>query len=315
MNRNDLRKIDFSLLIIFETLMEEHSLTRTGEKLFLCQSAISASLNRLRQLFDDPLFVRLGRTMEPTSRAIEILQNLTPAIDKMAVALHNVSDFDPKTSSSVFKIGLSDDVEYSLLPCLLRQLRQEAPQISFAVHRTDHSVIADQLSSGEISLGVSNSRDLPANAKRKFLRNIRPTVLSADSQMQPLDLDEYCKRPHVSISLSGEMTDHVDRALGSLGRQRQVVLAVPQYSALKALIEHSDLVAVVPDYVAKAMLRQGGLRMDPVPVTLPSADLSLSWSAMLDNDAGERWLRSRVTHHLCEKRATPGEISPNTQAA
>jgi LysR family transcriptional activator of mexEF-oprN operon len=315
MNRNDLRKVDFSLLIIFETLMKEHNLTRAGEKLFMCQSAISAALNRLRQLFDDPLFIRMGRKMEPTSRAIELLQNLTPAIDSMAAALCNISDFDPKTSSSVFRIGLSDDVEYSLLPSLLRQLREEAPKVSFVVHRTDHSVLAGQLFSGEISLGVTHSRDLPANAKRKFLRNIRPTVLSADIQRQPLDLDEYCKRPHISISLNGEMTDHVDRALGSVGRQRQVVLAVPQYSALKTLIEHSDFVAVVPDYVAKAMVLQGGLRMDPVPVTLPSRDLSLSWSAMLDNDPGERWLRSRFTHHLSEKRAALGELPLKTQAA
>lgn len=90
--------------------------------LFLCQSAISASLNRLRQFFDDPLFIRMGRTMEPTSRAFEIQLTLTPALDNMAAALSNVSEFDPTTSTNVFRIGLSDDVEYSLLPGLLRQL-------------------------------------------------------------------------------------------------------------------------------------------------------------------------------------------------
>lgn len=181
MNRNDLRKIDFSLLIVFETLMHERNLTRAGEKLFLCQSAISASLNRLRQFFDDPLFIRMGRTMEPTSRAFEIQLTLTPALDNMAAALSNVSEFDPTTSTNVFRIGLSDDVEYSLLPGLLRQLRMEAPQVSFVVRRTDHSLLANQLATGEVSLGVCHSRELPANAKRKFLRSIRPTVLSANT--------------------------------------------------------------------------------------------------------------------------------------
>jgi LysR family transcriptional activator of mexEF-oprN operon len=315
MNRNDLRKIDFSLLIVFETLMHERNLTRAGEKLFLCQSAISASLNRLRQFFDDPLFIRMGRTMEPTSRAFEIQLTLTPALDNMAAALSNVSEFDPTTSTNVFRIGLSDDVEYSLLPGLLRQLRMEAPQVSFVVRRTDHSLLANQLATGEVSLGVCHSRELPANAKRKFLRSIRPTVLSANTLTGLLDLNEYCNRPHVSVSVNGEASDYIDRALGSLGRQRQIILAVPQYSALKTLLEDTQMLAVVPDYVAKAMIRQGGLRADPVPMSLPTLDLSMSWSATLDNDPGERWLRSRITDYLSEKSGRLIEISAKKEAA
>jgi len=300
MNRNDLRKIDFSLLIVFETLMHERNLTRAGEKLFLCQPSISASLNRLRQYFDDPLFIRIGRTMEPTSRAFEIQQNLTPALDTMAAALSHVNEFDPLTSNAVFRIGLSDDVEYSLLPSLLRQLRMEAPSVSFVVRRTDHLTMPNQLITGEVSLGVCHSRDLPANAKRKFLRGIRPAVLSANSITRDLDLEEYCRCPHVSVSLNGEVTDSIDRSLNAIGRSRHVVLAVPQYSALKTLIEGTDMVAVVPEYVASTMIAQGGLRMDPMPIDVPELELSLSWSATLDNDPGERWLRNRVTHHLAE---------------
>ncbi|BFT63491.1 LysR substrate-binding domain-containing protein [Pseudomonas moorei] len=315
MNRNDLRKIDFSLLIVFETLMHERNLTRAGEKLFLCQSAISASLNRLRQFFDDPLFIRMGRTMEPTSRAFEIQLSLTPALDTMTAALGSISEFDPETSASVFRIGLSDDVEYSLLPGLLRQLRIEAPQVTFVVRRTDHTMLANQLSTGEVSLGVCHSRELPANAKRKFLRSSRPTILSTSSMAGALDLNEYCNRPHISVSVSGESSDYIDRALGSIGRQRQVALSVSQYSALRTLLEDTDMLAVVPDYVAKAMTRQGGFRADPVPMSLPALDLSMSWSATLDNDSGERWLRSRFSHYLSEKSVTLGTIKTNREAA
>lgn len=315
MNRNDLRKIDFSLLIVFETLMHERNLTRAGEKLFLCQSAISASLNRLRQFFDDPLFIRMGRTMEPTSRAFEIQLSLTPALDTMTAALGSISEFDPATSTSVFRIGLSDDVEYSLLPGLLRQLRMEAPKVSFVVRRTDHTLLANQLSTGEVSLGVCHCRELPANAKRKYLRSIRPTVLSADSMTGTLDIHEYCNRPHVSVSVNGETSDYIDRALGSIGLQRQVALSVPQYSALRTLLEDTDMLAIVPDYVAKAMMRQGGLRADPVPMSLPALNLSMSWSSTLDNDPGERWLRARFSHYLSEKSATLIEISQTKEAA
>lgn len=315
MNRYDLRKIDFNLLITFETLMHERNLTRVAEKLFLGQPSISASLNRLRQYFDDPLFIRMGRTMEPTSRAFEIHQNLTPALDNMAAALSFVNEFNPLTSNAVFRLGLSDDVEYAMLPGLLRHLRTEAPRVSFVIRRTDHSMISSQLATGEVSLGVCQSRDLPANAKRKFLRTIVPTVLSARSIAGSLDLDEYCKRPHVSVSLSGEMTDYIDEALSNQGRQRQVVLAVPQYSALKTLLEDSDLLAVVPEYVAKAMVGQGEFRMDPVPMSVPSLDLSLSWSSTLDNDPCERWLRSSISHYLSEKSLPVSKMKFKKEAA
>lgn len=308
MNRNDLRKIDLNLLIVFETLMQEHNLTRTGEKLFLCQSAISAALNRLRQYFDDPLFIRMGRTMEPTSRAVEIYASLTPALDSMSVALSKMNEFDPATSSTTFRIGLSDDVEYALLPGLLSKLRVEAPNISLVIRRTDQYLAASQLSTGEVSLGVCYSRDLPANAKSKVLRSIRPTVLSSSTYSRPLDLDEFCSRPHISVSLNGDMCDDIGRALQAIGLERRTVLAVPQYSALTMLIEGTDMIAVVPEYVAQTMTRHGELRATPLPLVLPSLDLSMSWSGTLDNDPGERWLRSRISLYLSEQNAATGDI-------
>ena len=92
MNRNDLRRVDLNLLIVFETLMHERSVTRAAEKLFLGQPAISAALARLRTLFDDPLFVRTGRSMEPSARAQEIFALLSPALDSISTAISRAAD-------------------------------------------------------------------------------------------------------------------------------------------------------------------------------------------------------------------------------
>lgn len=302
MNRNDLRKIDFSLLITFETIMHERNLTRAAEKLFVCQPSISASLNRLRQYFDDPLFIRTGRCMEPTSRAHEIQRLLAPALDTMAAALSNAKEFDPLTSNAVFRIGMSDDVEYALLPGLLCKLRLEAPHISLVVRRTDQFMMANQLATGEVSMGVCHSRDLPANAKRRSLWDTRPTVLSSRSVTKTMDLDEYCNRPHVIISPNGEMSDNIDSVLIRLGRQRNVILAVSHFSSLRTLLEETDMVAVAPEYVASTMIAQSGLRQDPLPLSIPNQDLSLSWSSTSDKDPGESWLRSRISHYLYATR-------------
>ena len=137
MNRNDLRRVDLNLLIVFETLMHERSVTRAAEKLFLGQPAISAALSRLRNLFDDPLFVRTGRSMEPSARAVEIFALLSPALDSISTAVSRAAEFDPATSTAVFRIGLSDDVEFALLPMLLKRLRADDPPLpvrSFELH-------------------------------------------------------------------------------------------------------------------------------------------------------------------------------------
>ncbi|WP_137822771.1 LysR substrate-binding domain-containing protein [Pseudomonas sp. D(2018)] len=294
MNRNDLRRVDLNLLIVFETLMHERSVTRAAEKLFLGQPAISAALARLRTLFDDPLFVRTGRSMEPSARAMEIFALLSPALDSISTAVSRAADFDPATSSAVFRIGLSDDVEFALLPALLRRLRAEAPGVVLVVRRTNYLLMPNLLASGEISVGVAYTEELPANAKRKTLRRSRPKLLRADSVPGALSLDDYSARPHALVSFAGDLGGFVDEELAKVGKTRKVVLAVPQFNGLGTLLAGTDLVAMVPDYTAAALAAAGGLRAEDPPLPVQSFELSMAWRGAQDNDPAERWLRSRI---------------------
>ena len=295
MNRNDLRKVDLNLVIVFETLLHERSVTRAAEKLFLGQPAISAALARLRGLFDDPLFVRTGRSMEPTARAQEIFGHLSPALDSISTALSRAADFDPATSKAVFRIGLSDDVEFGLLPPLLRRLRSEAPGITLVVRRANYLLMPQLLSSGEISVGVSYTDELPANAKRKTLRRSTWKILRADSIPGALTLDDYCARPHALVSYAGDLDGFVDQTLAEMDRKRQVVLAVPQFVGLAQLLAGTDIIATVPEYVALALTAAGGLRAEEPPFPTRLAELSMVWRGAQDQDPAERWLRSRIT--------------------
>ncbi|KGK84872.1 LysR family transcriptional regulator [Stutzerimonas degradans] len=295
MNRNDLRRVDLNLLIVFETLMHERSVTRAAEKLFLGQPAISAALARLRTLFDDPLFVRTGRSMEPTARAQEIARLLSPALDSISTAVSRASSFDPATSSQVFRIGLTDEVEFALLPPLLRRLRAEAPGVVLVVRRANYLLMPGLLASGEISVGVCYTEELPANAKRKVLRRPRPMLLRADSIPGPLSFDDYCARPHAMVSFAGDLTGYIDEELARHGCKRRVVLAVPQFNGLSALLAGTDIIATVPDYAAAALVAHGGLRAEVLPFeTSQNFELSMAWRGAQDNDPAERWLRSRI---------------------
>ncbi|MGA8137306.1 MAG: LysR substrate-binding domain-containing protein [Pseudomonas gingeri] len=302
MNRNELRKADINLMVVFETLMLERNVTRVAEKLFLGQPTISSALNRLRVMFNDPLFIRVGHRMEPTARAEEIIQHLSPALDSLSNALSLTHDFDPASSTMTFRIGLSDDVEFGLLPTLLRALRQEAPNVVIVVQHVDYWRIPDLLASGDITVGISQTRGLPANAKRKLLRHIQPMILRADASKAPLSLDEYCARPHVLVSHTANISSLADEWLAEIGRKRHVVLSVPQYSALPALLAGTDLVASLPDYTAKAMAASGLLFDEPLPFKVPNLDLSMVWLGIVDTDPAERWLRSRLEHFMSDRQ-------------
>ncbi|GGU55118.1 LysR family transcriptional regulator [Pseudomonas laurentiana] len=294
MNRNDLRRVDLNLLIVFETLMHERSVTRAAEKLFLGQPAISAALSRLRTLFDDPLFVRTGRSMEPSARAVEIFALLSPALDSISTAVSRAADFDPATSTAVFRIGLSDDAEFALLPLLLKRIRAEAPGIVLVVRRVNYILMPALLASGEISVGVSYTSDLPANAKRKVLRRSKPKLLRADSMPGSLSLDDFCCRPHALVSFAGDLSGFIDEELAKLDRKRHVVLAVPQFNGLGSLLTGTDILAIVPDYTAEVLTAAGGLRAEELPIDVRSFELHMAWRGAQDNDPGERWLRSRI---------------------
>ncbi|WP_213878206.1 LysR substrate-binding domain-containing protein [Pseudomonas sp. dw_358] len=302
MNRNELRKADINLMVVFETLMQERNVTRAAEKLFLGQPTISSALNRLRAMFNDPLFIRIGHRMEPTARAEELIKHLSPALDAMSVALSLTHEFDPASSTMSFRIGLSDDVEFGLLPPLLRALRQEAPSVVFVVQHVDYWRIPDLLASGEITVGISQTRGLPANAKRKLLRRMHARVLRADKSDTPLTLDEYCSRPHVLVSPTANTAGIADEWLQEIGRKRQVVLSVPQFSSLPALLAGTDMLAGLPDYAASAMAASGLLFDEPLPFDTPPLDLSMVWLSIMDTDPAERWLRSRLEAFMGDRQ-------------
>lgn len=304
MNRNELRKADMNLMVVFETLMQERNVTRAAEKLFLGQPTISAALNRLRALLNDPLFIRVGHRMEPTARAHEILRHLSPALDAMSMALGQTREFDPAQSNMTFRIGMSDDVEFGLFPAMLRALRVEAPKVVIVVKHVDYWNISDLLASGEITVGVCLTRELPANAKRKTLRRMKPQVARADGSNEPLTLDEYCSRPHVVVSHVANISSFADEWLNALGRKREVVLSVPQYSTLPALMAGTNLLANIPAYTGRSMMELGLLRHEPLPFITPALELSMAWLSVMDNDPAERWLRSQLEKHMGDESSS-----------
>ncbi|WP_397453086.1 LysR substrate-binding domain-containing protein [Pseudomonas sp. NA-150] len=202
--------------------------------------------------------------------------------------------FNPGQCRTVFRIGLCGDVEYALLPQLLRRLRLDAPGATLMVQRVDGEHLSGLLDSGEIGVGLSYQ--LPStNASHSLpLRNLRLSVLRSDRVPGGIDLDQYCARPHAQVGYSSDVTAYIEDTLRAQGRKRRIEVSVPQFSTLPLLMANSDLIATVPDYVANAMTASGGFRSEPMPLSSPDLKLSMSWGTANQAAPAQQWLRSRI---------------------
>src|SRR6202049_1757433 len=133
----NLRTVDLNLLVVFDALMAERNVTRAAERNGLSQPAVSKALNRLRGLFDDPLFVRRDRSMEPTARALELAGPIHGALATISRTLGQPSAFDPATVSAIVRIATLDLYHMNLLPALVRHLRRYAPGVDLQMRAND----------------------------------------------------------------------------------------------------------------------------------------------------------------------------------
>jgi len=204
------------------------------------------------------------------------------------------------TSKESFSIGVSSDVEYALLPSLLRQLLIEAPGVSLNIVHTDPSEVSSLLRAGTISLGIAPVSRGSALPYSQTLRTIHPQVLRADTGREPITTSEFCRRPHAGVKYAIDLDTEVVKILGQQGKHHSIVVAVSQFEILSRLLAGSDMLALVPDYVAGELVQKGGLRCEVAPLQNLNFTLSMTWTDATDQDGAHRWLRSRCSMFLAD---------------
>lgn len=293
-NPTDLSRIDLNLLTVFAALMRERHVSRAAQRLHVGQPAVSYALARLRAVTGDALFVRQGRAMEPTPRAVTMMDGLRPALEQIEATLRSQSGFDGRLAKPVFRIGLTDDLQIFILPRLLRLLRSEVPNARLIAVTVSHRDAMRHLQDGRVDTVMAYLQDLPAGAKVRQVGATRYTVLRADSAEQPLTLDDFCARPHALVTFAEDLRGFVDDALESLGRRRHVAASIPQFGSLAAVLTGTDLLATVPAYLANELCSQRCIRQEPLPFESPEYAVTMCWRAAADTDAAEMWLRDAL---------------------
>ena len=293
-NENDFHRIDLNLLTVLLVLKREGSVSRAAEKLHLGQPAVSNALVRLRGMFDDPLFVRTARGMEPTPRAEALIAELGPLMEQMQNVLFQPASFTPAGATHVFRLGMSDWVERWLMPELQARITRDAPGVTLQVTASDPFRDAELVARGEVDLAISVGESTPATLRREKIVSHHFCTLWHPEQLSlqaPLTLENYVAHDHVLVSYRGATSSAVDDQLAALGKARSVRYVTPHFSSLPPLLARIPALATVPSGLADDWGAHYGLGCSPVPVETPEIALSLLWHKRCDKDMALIWLK------------------------
>jgi len=301
----ELQRLDLNLLLAFDVLAAERSVTRAAGRLGVTQSAMSHTLRRLRELFDDELLVRVRGGMALTPRAESLVLPIRAGLSTLERALADPLGFDPETSERSFHIAGPDLFELLFLPPLLLRLGGAAGRLSVAmVPRTGQQAL-EALETGELDLAITNRmldgrepRDEPGLMRRTLLIDdwscfVRAGHPALGRGRRKLRLSTFLALPHVMVSTTGRGPGIVDRVLSEQDRTRSVGLRVSHFYAAPVALATSDLVLTAPSSLGRLVDHLGLVQLKP-PIELPRHSVDMTWHRRFTDDPGHRWLREQL---------------------
>lgn len=302
--RRKLRHVNLNLIPVLAELLYCKNVTHAAAKLHLTQSAVSASLKRLREIFDDDLLVMRGREMVLTDKAAKLI----PVIDNLLKSVESVFDeqsFDPASSTRRFRIVTADYVSVLLLAETGRALCETAPAVSLHLSQGTGEE-AREIQMGFVDMLIApeylNPCDLFETGSREsdfrhevFYRDRLVAIESAErpERSAPIGLEEYLSRPHCSFQLYHETHASVEQAtLADLNLTQNDKFIVPYFTLLPRMVTRiPDAIAVIPQSLAQMYAGELPIRMFRPPVDFPEHNLILVWARTLDRDPAISWLR------------------------
>ena len=265
--------LDLNLLRVFDAVMEERSVLRASQKVFLSQSAVSHSLARLREMLDDELFIRTAAGMQPTARALAMAPLVREALKSLEAAIE-LPKFEPGTSTKKFTIAASDFTTMVVASRLLQILNVEAPHVDIVIRPVTRIDLAEQIDLGRIDAAIGTFFAAPRRFNSSLLFEYDDVLVTNSSQkLGTITTETFSRLSIVVVSFGGEQEGAVDgfiserglarrsemydriafeRALSASERVPRIAVSLPHFLALPALLDNSNLAAIVPRPLANA---------------------------------------------------------------
>lgn len=291
-----------------DVLLDERNVTKAAERVGITQSAMSHTLRRLRELFDDPLLVRARGEMVRTPRAEELAVPLRDGLVSLARALAPPVEFDPTTAERTFALASPDLFDLLVLPTLLARLNRTAPRVDVAV-RPMPANTADALLTGALDLAVVPvrvddgptrlappsapelmQRTLLKEGHRVFVRRGHPAL---DARGR-LSRKRYVGLAHILVSPTGTGQGIVDEALAGEGLSRRIALRVPSFASAAEIVADSDLVLTAPAALGRVRAYATRLVSCATPIAIPEHALTMVWHPRFGEEPAHRWLRATL---------------------
>lgn len=291
-------RVELNLFNVFDVVMTERHVTRAAERLDMTQAAVSNALNRLRRQFQDQLFVKAARGVDPTPRAME----LWPRIHKAVVELRGTvspPDQDIAHLEQRFRIAMVDISVLLFAPHLYRRVHELSPHTSLFFVPHDPALTGPRLMRGEVDFAISI--DLPRAAVLQSMPLFSDRLVVAARHGHPLferrmTLVDFCEAPHLAVNASGheDAPSLIDEALASLELKRNICLSLNHYSVVTRMLRDTDLIAVIPERFATTPDAKGEVQTRPLPLELPNAVLHLTWHQRSNNVPAHNWMKERL---------------------
>ena len=291
---NDLRRFDLNLLLTFRALLQERSVTRAAERLFLGQPAVSGALKRLRKTFGDELFVRTPHGIEPTPRALELAREIEPFLQSLHRTVTQPPAFDPAHAQRVFRVGVSDSLEVVLMPEIVGRLAASAPGVRLIARSTDSTRAAAMLDEGAIELAIGVFPECAPWQQRRplfpwrFVSLYNPRLVK--TRRKHLSMEEFLRHRHVLTSFSAGLKGFIDERLDMQGFKREVVFSSSAFATTPFIVRRTPVIATVPDFIGRVWCDTLGLAMSPLPFEVPGYEVSLMWTKAHGQEPGLAWL-------------------------
>ena len=284
--------LDVHLLQLFELIYSSRSVTRAAEHLGLAQPTVSIWLAKLRKQLNDPLFVRTPSGMLPTPEADALIGTVRQALESLRYLAQRDAKFDPATSERRFRICMTDASHITLLPQLLAHVRSTAPGVRLGAERIDNQT-AQRLESGEADLALGLIPELGAGFYQQSLFT-QDWVCLANARHprigETLSADMYQREGHINV-VSGTGHHLLDASLDRHHLEHRVVLELPGFLGLTAIVSTTDLLATLPRQIGETLAKLGGLNVFSCPIPIPTFTVKQHWHTRFHNDPGNRWLR------------------------
>lgn len=298
MKIHDTASLDLNLLKVLLALSETRSVTAAALRLGMGQPAVSSALGRLRLSLGDPLFVRTGKSMEPTPRALAIVGPARQALEMIRKDVVEAAAFDPARSRQEFVIASSDIGEMVFLPRLLDRIGREAPGVRLRMESLSHGELQQALESGAVDLALGYFPDLKGNNiyQQRLFDHSFVCVVRKDHEISGsrITLRQFVQARHLVVTPQGRSQEVFEACLIRKGIERQVVLATPHFMSVPMIVAQSDLVATLPVALAATYSAMTAIRVLQPPFAVPRYTLRQHWHRRMNQDHALRWFRGLI---------------------